>query len=106
MHLSGDLSELIIGNNIYGMGDTVAVFSVYSQENICGIITSLSHREIIVRTGSGSRFAILVGQIRAGRVTISKHSETIENSHIFRAAAEMDSILASYGRELGMDSAS
>lgn len=106
VRLSGDLSELFIDNNIYGMGDKVVVFSTYSQENICGIITELSHREIVVRAGTGARFAVLVGQIRAGRVTISKDEETIANAHIFRAAEEIDSILASYRRHLGGENTS
>lgn len=52
MRVSGDLSELYIGNEIYTMGDWVVVFSVLSQENISGMITAISHREIVVRMGT------------------------------------------------------
>ena len=44
----------------------MVIFSVLSQENISGVITSLTHRDVVVRTGGGSRFLVLVGQIRSG----------------------------------------
>lgn len=86
------------GCTSFSTGDLVVVFSVLSQENISGLITSLSHREIVIRTGTGARFSVLVGQIRSGRVTLSKDKETIENAHIFNAAAEIDELMNRYHR--------
>jgi hypothetical protein len=65
------------------------VFSTLSQENISGIVTSLTASEIVVRTPTGPRFRVLVGQLRSGRVVLSKDKETLNNAVIFRTAAEM-----------------
>ena len=99
MKLSGDLSELFIGEESFSMGDMVVVFSVLSQENISGIITALSHKELVIRTGSGSRFSVLVGQIRSGRVTLSKDAEMVENAVIFKAAADMKAVQDKFYRD-------
>ncbi|KAJ1442954.1 hypothetical protein B484DRAFT_441840 [Ochromonadaceae sp. CCMP2298] len=96
VRLSGDLAELYVGDETYAMGDMVVVFSVLSQENISGILTALSHREMVVRTGSGARFSVLVGQLRSGRVTVSKDKESIDNALIFRAAADMEAVRDKY----------
>lgn len=100
--ISGDLSELYIGEEIFGMGDMVLVFSVLSQENISGIITALSHKEIVIRTGTGARFSVLVGQIRTGRVSLSKDREMMENATVFKAAAEMDHVMNSFRNYAGV----
>jgi len=92
VRVSGDFSELYIGRIIYSLGDLVVIFSVLSQENISGVITSLTHRDVVVRTGGGSRFLVLVGQIRSGRVTISKDHDMIENARIIRAAVDMAAV--------------
>uniref|UniRef100_A0A7S3GR95 Uncharacterized protein n=1 Tax=Spumella elongata TaxID=89044 RepID=A0A7S3GR95_9STRA len=96
VRLSGDLSELFIGDDSYSTGDLCTVFSVLSQENICGIITALSHRELVVRTATGVRFNVLVGQLRTGRVILSKDRDTAENAVVFQTAAEMQSVRDKY----------
>lgn len=67
-----DSCELTSGAHTYKVGDLVAVFSVLSQESISGVITTISDRDVIVRCGSGARFSFLIGQLREGRITISK----------------------------------
>lgn len=94
--VSGDQGELYLGEEAYTTGDMVAVFSTLSQETITGIITALSHREIVVRTGSGSRFSVLVGQLRTGRVTLSKDKEMLANAVIFKTAADMQAVQDKY----------
>lgn len=96
VRLSGDLSELFIGEESYCTGDLCTVFSVLSQENICGIITALSHRELIVRTATGVRFNVLIGQIRSGRVVLSKDRDTAENAIVFQTAADMQNVRDKY----------
>lgn len=73
--------------------------SLHLQENICGIITALSHRELVVRTATGSRFNVLVGQIRTGRVVLSKDRDTAANAVVFKAAADMQSVRDKYYRQ-------
>jgi hypothetical protein len=78
-----------VGDESYSAGDLVVVFSTLSQENISGIITALTHSEIVIRTPTGPRFRVLVGQLRSGRVVLSKDNETLNNAVMFRTAAEM-----------------
>jgi hypothetical protein len=92
VRLSGDLTELFVGPESFSLGDLVVVFSALTQENISGVVTALSHKELVVRCGSGSRFSVLVGQIRSGRVTLSKDTETVQNAVIFKAAADMEAV--------------
>lgn len=42
--LSADLSQLLIGEESFTLGDMVVIFSVLSQESFTGIITAISHR--------------------------------------------------------------
>lgn len=105
MRLSSDLSQLIIGEEVFTIGDLVVLFSVLSQESFSGVITAISHRyipyiilildrlirfgigrDVIVRTGTGARLAFLVGQVRNGTVTVSKDLETIRNAQMVRQA--------------------
>ena len=67
-----DPAVLKVGANSFGVGELVVVFSVLSQESLSGIITSITDQDVVVRCGSGARFSFLVGQLREGRVTISK----------------------------------
>lgn len=94
--MSGDQSELYLGEEVFTTGDLVVVFSTLSQENIAGIITALSHREIVVRTGTGSRFSVLVGQLRTGRVSLSKDRDMMQNAVIFKTAADMQAVQDKY----------
>mmetsp|Transcript_46606 Transcript_46606/g.92352 ORF Transcript_46606/g.92352 Transcript_46606/m.92352 type:complete len:316 (-) Transcript_46606:71-1018(-) len=96
VRISGDLSELYVCDETYGAGDLVVVFSVLSQESFQGIITALSHQEIVVRSPTGARLKVLVGQIRCGRVVLSKDKETMENALIFKTAAEMQAVQDKY----------
>lgn len=89
IRLSGDLSEIYIGDEAFTAGDLVVVFSVLSQENIHGIITAITPRDLIVRTPTGARVKILTGQLRTGRVSLTRDRDTLENSGIFNRAAEM-----------------
>ena len=68
----------------------------FIQENICGIITALSHRELVVRTATGVRFNVLVGQLRTGRVILSKDRDTAENAVVFQTAADMQNVRDKY----------
>ena len=106
MRLSSDLSQLIVGEEVFTIGDLVVLFSVLSQESFSGVITAISHRyipdkifillgslirfgigrDVIVRTGTGARLAFLVGQVRNGTVTVSKDLETIRNAQMVRQA--------------------
>ena len=92
VRLSGDLSELYLGEEVFCPGDLVVVVSALSQENVSGVITALTHRELVVRTGSGARFSVLVGQIRSGRVALSKDTETVHNAAVFKIAADMEAV--------------
>lgn len=89
MRISGDLAEIYVGDEAFAPGDLVVVFSVLSQENVSGIVTALTHRDLVVRTPTGSRFRVLVGQLRTGRVVLSKDRETVQNAAIFKTAADM-----------------
>jgi hypothetical protein len=64
-----------------------------NESNFCyhsaGIITTLNHRELIVRTPTGARVKVLLGQVRTGRVVLSRDRDTLENSAVFGAAAQM-----------------
>ena len=42
--MSSDLSEFSIGDEVFGIGDMVVVFSVMSQESFSGVIAAISHR--------------------------------------------------------------
>ena len=42
--MSSDLSQFSIGEELFGIGDMVVVFSVISQESFSGVITAISHR--------------------------------------------------------------
>lgn len=95
VQIDASLNDFKIGKEIYSIGDLVIVFSVSSQENISGVITAISHRELIVRTSNGSRFAFLIGQIRTGRISISKDINTISNAEAVKAAVEMNEIYES-----------
>jgi len=70
--VSHDPSVLKVGTNNYAVGELIVVFSVLSQESLSGIITSISDSDVVVRSGSGARFSFLIGQLREGRVAISK----------------------------------
>ncbi len=72
------------------------LWPLFQQENICGIITALSHRELVVRTATGVRFNVLVGQLRTGRVILSKDRDTAENAVVFQTAADMQSVRDKY----------
>lgn len=96
VRISGDLSELYVCGETYTTGDLVVVFSVLSQESFQGIITALNHQEMVVRAPTGARLKVLVGQIRNGRVVLSKDKETMENAVIFRTAAEMQAVQDKY----------
>ena len=93
VNLSPDLSEITIDENIYGLGDHIAVYSILSQENICGCITAISYQEIIIRTNLQIRISILIGHIKSGRVIISKDLEALENSEAMRMNMELSVLL-------------
>ena len=82
MSLTSDTCELTVCGTRYNVGDLILVFSVLSQESISGVITTISGRDIIVRCGSGARFSFLLGQLREGRVTISKDVSSVEASQL------------------------
>ena len=71
----------------------------FFQENICGIITALSHKDVVVRTATGSRFTVLVGQIRTGRVVLSRDRDTAANAVVFKAAADMQGVRDKFYRQ-------
>jgi len=71
-----DPSVLKVGQATFGVGDLVVVFSVLSQESLSGVITTISDRDVVVRSGSGARFSFLIGQLRQGRITISKDKDS------------------------------
>ena len=70
--VSHDPSVLKVGTSAYTVGELIVVFSAISQESLSGIITTISDSDIVVRSGTGARFSFLVGQLRDGRVKISK----------------------------------
>jgi hypothetical protein len=71
-----DPSVLKVGHSSFGVGDLVIVFSVLSQESLSGVITTISDRDVVVRSGSGARFSFLIGQLRQGRITISNDKDS------------------------------
>jgi len=71
-----DPSVLKVGQASFGVGDLVIVFSVLSQESLSGVITTISDRDVVVRSGSGARFSFLIGQLRQGRITISNDKDS------------------------------
>lgn len=77
-----DSCELTVGAHAYNVGDLVVVFSVLSQESLSGVVTTISDRDVVVRSGSGARFSFLIGQLREGRISISKDVSTIEVSSL------------------------
>ncbi len=86
--LGADLSEFRIGSEVFSVGDMVAAFSALSQETLCGAVTAISQREVVVRTGGGARFSFLLSQLRNGRVTLSKDREAVQNLDAMRIALQ------------------
>jgi hypothetical protein len=70
--VSHDPSVLKVDTCTFTVGELIVVFSAISQESLSGIITTISDSDIVVRSGTGARFSFLIGQLRDGRVTISK----------------------------------
>lgn len=85
--LNGDYSELTVGSDVYTIGECVNVFSVLSQETLSGVITAISHAEIIVRLGAantsgGARVSFTLGHLKSGRVVLSKDNDTAEQNEL------------------------
>ena len=49
-----------------------------------------------MRTATGVRFNVLVGQLRTGRVILSKDRDTAENAVVFQTAADMQNVRDKY----------
>ena len=96
VRIRGDLSELYISDETFSTGDLVVVFSTTTQESFHGIITALTHHEVVIRSPTGVRFKILVGQLRTGRVSMSKDKDTVMNAQIFNTAADMQAAREKY----------
>lgn len=69
---------LTIGNDVFRLGDSVVVSSLISQESLLGVITAISPTDFVIRgeKGLGPRFAFHLGQLKEGRVTISRDYQT------------------------------
>lgn len=52
-----------------------------------------------MRTATGSRFTVLVGQIRTGRVVLSRDRDTAANAVVFKAAADMQGVRDKFYRQ-------
>lgn len=68
---------LRVGEELYELGDFIVAFSTLSQEDLSGMITHVSHDEVIVRTqgGKGTRFSFHIAQLKSGRVIIRRDSD-------------------------------
>ena len=66
--------SLTIGNDVYRLGDSVVASSLISQEALGGTITAISNTDFVIRgeNGLGPRFAFHIGQLKEGRVTITR----------------------------------
>jgi len=80
---------LTIGNEVFRLGDSVIAFSVISQEGLSGVITAISSSDFVVRgeNGLGPRFAFHLGQIKDGRVTITRDHNAITVSSLKSSTA-------------------
>lgn len=76
--INDDCSGFLIEDIAYHVGEEVSIFSILSQETLTGIITAVSLREIVLRTGEGNRFALQISLISTGRLIISKENDILE----------------------------
>jgi hypothetical protein len=70
---------LTVGNDVYRLGDSVVAFSLISQEALGGTITAISPTDFVIRgeNGLGPRFAFHIGQLKEGRVTITRDIQAV-----------------------------
>lgn len=73
---------LRVGSEVFEIGDFIVAFSALSQEDLSGMITHISHEEVIVRTqgGMGTRFSFHIAQLKSGRVIIRRDSDAKLNN--------------------------
>ena len=64
LKVNADSEKLEIGNETYYVGDCIIALSILSQESLFGIITSISHNDVIVKCSHGQgKFSFRIGQI-------------------------------------------
>jgi hypothetical protein len=87
LKVNADSEKLEIGNETYYVGDCIIALSILSQESLFGIITSISHNDVIVKCSHGQgKFSFRIGQITNGRIKISRDLETAKDQGIINHA--------------------
>lgn len=84
-----DFTEFSVDEERYTLGDHVALYSLATEQSLVGVITAISFRDVVLRSGAGVRFSFLIGQLRTGRVSVSHDKESMENAELVRMAVEM-----------------
>lgn len=81
-----EMNRLMVGTVRYCQGDMVHVYSTFSGETFSGIITAISATDVVVRCGSGTRIAVLIGMLRSGRATISFDTDSADAASMVNQA--------------------
>ncbi len=70
--VSDDYGALKVGDELFGLGDTLLVFSTLSQETLQGVLVVLTDKEAVLRAATGQRFSFQLPLLQAGRVAVSR----------------------------------
>lgn len=72
VYINEEMSEIHVNEAVLEIGDTVMIKSKLTDEEFVGILTAISTREVVLRTGSGPRISFQISQIQGSRISISK----------------------------------
>ena len=94
LKVNADSEKLEIGSETYYVGDCIIALSILSQESLFGAITSISHNDIIVKCNHGQgKFSFRTGQIKNGRIKISRDLESKEDQKVIDHAISLQNAL-------------
>ena len=93
LKVNADSDKLEIGTETYYVGDCIIALSILSQESLFGIITSISHNDVIVKCSHGQgKFSFRIGQIKNGRIKISRDLESAKDQDIINHAMNLQNV--------------
>jgi hypothetical protein len=69
-----DNSGLVVDDKTFLVGDQVEIASHMSGESFVGMLTMVSHQDLVLRTGTGVRLSFHLLMLRNGRVSLSLYT--------------------------------
>ena len=79
---------VLIGSIYFPIGCLVKVHSKYSNEELHGVLSTISESELVCRCGSGVKFKVRIEHVVCGRLQISQSEECYEAIQVMRDAAK------------------